>query len=68
MSCLKLCLDQALSKSLQGSQYKPVTGGLLLPVGPLTTVCLDFINENKDIICLQIKILCDNLTIFIVTM
>ena len=32
----------------QGCQLKPVTGGLPPPVGPLTTVCLDFINENKN--------------------
>ena len=25
-----------------------VTGGLPPPVGPLTAVCLDFINENKN--------------------
>jgi len=32
----------------QGFQYKPVTGDLPPPVGPLTAVCLDIINENKN--------------------
>ena len=33
---------------MQWFQKMPVTSGLPLPVGPLTAVCLDFINENKN--------------------
>ena len=31
-----------------GVSIKAITYGLPLPAGPLTTVCLDFINENKS--------------------
>jgi len=46
--CL-LDLDKWITE-FQGSQLKTVTGSLLPPVGPLTTVCLDSINENKNIL------------------
>ena len=42
-------LGKISSKHLvQGFQWKPVTSGLPPPVGPLTAICLDFINENKN--------------------
>ena len=37
----------------QGFQWKPVTSGLPPPVEPLTAICLDFINENKNDINLK---------------
>ena len=44
---LKKCFEK---KPTSRGFNKLVTGGLPPPVGPLTTVCLDFINENKNYI------------------
>ena len=49
LTCVRFARKRNTVRSVtQGFPLKAATGGLPPPVGPLTAVCVDFIDENKS--------------------